>query len=269
MGDRLGTPMGDELEIPPDPPATIDCPKRSRPLDGRLDRAARITHHVAHRHPPTPGAFMGMPPIDLNWLAVIAAALSAFLLGGIWYGPLFKKAWCAEAGVDPDTAPRHPARIFATAFVCSFLAALIFAVHPGHRGQRGRRFRGGLHRRPVLRRDQLRHQLRLRPAQPEAVDDRRRLPHPAVLPVRPDPGRLALRGIGDAADLVLRLHLAVLLPALAEGEGAAVRVRRRRRWCRSCSRRCSTRAGRKGRPKSRASASSPTATCCGRPGRKA
>ena len=71
---------------------------------------------------------MGMPPIDLNWLAVIAAALSAFLLGGIWYGPLFKKAWCAEAGVDPDAAPRHPARIFATAFACSFLAALIFAA---------------------------------------------------------------------------------------------------------------------------------------------
>ncbi|HEY5781648.1 MAG TPA: DUF1761 domain-containing protein [Lysobacter sp.] len=71
---------------------------------------------------------MGMPPIDLNWLAVIAAALSAFLLGGIWYGPLFKKAWCIEAGVDPDAAPRHPARIFATAFACSFLAALIFAA---------------------------------------------------------------------------------------------------------------------------------------------
>ncbi|MEG3790596.1 DUF1761 domain-containing protein [Lysobacter sp. CCNWLW3] len=71
---------------------------------------------------------MTLPTIDFNWLAVIAAAASAFLLGGIWYGPLFKKVWCREAGVDPDSAPRHPARIFAIAFVCSLLSALIFTV---------------------------------------------------------------------------------------------------------------------------------------------
>lgn len=71
---------------------------------------------------------MTLPPVDFNWLAVIAAAASAFLLGGIWYGPLFKKAWCREAGVDPGSAPRHPARIFAIAFVCSLLSAVIFAA---------------------------------------------------------------------------------------------------------------------------------------------
>jgi hypothetical protein len=74
---------------------------------------------------------MTMPPIDLNWLAVLAAAVSAFVLGGVWYGPLFKRAWCREAGIDPDTAPPHPARIFATAFLCSALAALMFAVFLG------------------------------------------------------------------------------------------------------------------------------------------
>ena len=48
----------------------------------------------------------------LNWLAILAAALSAFVLGGIWYGPLFKHAWCREAGVDPDMPQkRHPAEI--------------------------------------------------------------------------------------------------------------------------------------------------------------
>ncbi len=74
---------------------------------------------------------MNLPHIDFNWLAVIAAAVSAFVLGGIWYGPLFKRAWCREAGIDPDTAPKHPARIFATAFGCSLLAALMFAVFLG------------------------------------------------------------------------------------------------------------------------------------------
>lgn len=71
---------------------------------------------------------MTMPPNDLNWLAILAAAVSAFALGGLWYGPLFKRSWCREAGIDPDAAPPHPARIFATAFACSLLAALMFAV---------------------------------------------------------------------------------------------------------------------------------------------
>ena len=71
---------------------------------------------------------MQVPVIDLNWLAVIAAALSAFVLGGLWYGPLFKNAWCREAGIDPAASPPHPARIFAVAFACSLLSALIFAM---------------------------------------------------------------------------------------------------------------------------------------------
>jgi uncharacterized protein DUF1761 len=66
--------------------------------------------------------------MDINWLAVIAAAASAFLLGGIWYGPLFKQAWCREAGIDPASAPRHPARVFGSAFVLSLLAAFAFAL---------------------------------------------------------------------------------------------------------------------------------------------
>lgn len=63
----------------------------------------------------------------LNWLAVIVAAVSAFVLGGIWYGPLFKTAWCREAGIDMDAKPAHPARVFGTAFVAALVAAAAFA----------------------------------------------------------------------------------------------------------------------------------------------
>lgn len=66
-------------------------------------------------------------PDSLPWLPIVVAAISAFMLGGIWYGPLFKQAWCREAGIDPATAPRHPARIFAVAFLCSLVAAAMFA----------------------------------------------------------------------------------------------------------------------------------------------
>ena len=48
-----------------------------------------------------------------NWLAVVAAAVSACVIGGLWYGPLFKNAWCREAGIDlrqkgfPTLVPRE------------------------------------------------------------------------------------------------------------------------------------------------------------------
>ena len=36
---------------------------------------------------------------QIGWLPALACALSAFVLGGLWYGPLFRRAWCREAGV--------------------------------------------------------------------------------------------------------------------------------------------------------------------------
>ena len=68
-----------------------------------------------------------LPDLDLNWLAILVAAVSAFALGGLWYG-VFKNAWCREMGMDPAVAPPHRGRIFATAFVCSLLSALMFAA---------------------------------------------------------------------------------------------------------------------------------------------
>lgn len=71
---------------------------------------------------------MSMSLLQLNWLAILAATASAFVLGGLWYGPLFKKAWCRETGMDPDAKPAHPGRVFAVAIVCAFLAATIFSM---------------------------------------------------------------------------------------------------------------------------------------------
>ena len=66
--------------------------------------------------------------IQLNWLAVLAAAVSAFVIGGLWYGPLFRNAWCREAGIDmADANKRHPAKVFGTAFVAALVGAAAFA----------------------------------------------------------------------------------------------------------------------------------------------
>jgi hypothetical protein len=40
----------------------------------------------------------------IHWLAVIAASLTGFILGGLWYGPIFGKAWQNASGVSEEKA---------------------------------------------------------------------------------------------------------------------------------------------------------------------
>jgi hypothetical protein len=66
--------------------------------------------------------------VEVNFLAVVVAALMTFLLGGLWYSPaLFGRTWSVEAGMT-DKQGGHPARVFGGAFVFSLLAAWAFAV---------------------------------------------------------------------------------------------------------------------------------------------
>lgn len=64
---------------------------------------------------------------QVNHLAVLAAALSAFVLGGLWYSPLlFGTRWSREAGVDMQKAG-HPAKVFGGAFVMALVASYLMA----------------------------------------------------------------------------------------------------------------------------------------------
>lgn len=70
--------------------------------------------------------------MDVNWLGVIAASVSAFVLGGIWYGPLFGKKWMALVGLTEEEAAKgNMALIFGGSFVLSFVAAFVFAMFLG------------------------------------------------------------------------------------------------------------------------------------------
>lgn len=63
----------------------------------------------------------------INAWAVLAAAVSAFALGGLWYGPLFRQVWAREAGVDLHANAAHPARVFGVAFAAALASAVMFA----------------------------------------------------------------------------------------------------------------------------------------------
>ncbi len=71
---------------------------------------------------------------EVNWLAVIAAAISSFLLGGLWYSPaMFFKAWQRGAGLTDEQLQKggHPGKIYGGAFVLSLIAAAVFAIFLG------------------------------------------------------------------------------------------------------------------------------------------
>jgi len=70
---------------------------------------------------------------QINFLAVLVAAASAFLLGGAWYSPvIFGKIWGREAGVSEDPPKKgHPGAVFAVSFIFSLIAATVFALFLG------------------------------------------------------------------------------------------------------------------------------------------
>lgn len=77
---------------------------------------------------PGEGKAMHFQPLEVNFLAVLAAAVSAFLLGGLWYSnALFGLVWNREAGKPVEKSP-HRGRVFATGFALSFVAAWVFAA---------------------------------------------------------------------------------------------------------------------------------------------
>ena len=68
---------------------------------------------------------------NLNWLAVIASALSTFLIGGIWYS-LFEKQWMLSNNfTKSDLEKRKMPMVFGLSFLLSFIMALNLAMFIG------------------------------------------------------------------------------------------------------------------------------------------
>jgi Protein of unknown function (DUF1761) len=63
----------------------------------------------------------------VNHFAVVTAAVSTFVIGGLWYSPLlFQKPWMAANGIREEDLQKGGT---ATIFACSFVFALVMAVN--------------------------------------------------------------------------------------------------------------------------------------------
>ena len=71
-----------------------------------------------------------MPKI--NFLAVLTAAFSAFIVGGVWYSVLFKDVWMRVNNfTNEDAMNRNPAKTFGLSFLLSLIMALNLAAFLG------------------------------------------------------------------------------------------------------------------------------------------
>jgi hypothetical protein len=65
----------------------------------------------------------------LNIWAILVAALSAFLLGGLWYAPfLFGKVWLKANGFADAAPPANTPKIFAISFILSLVMSVNLAM---------------------------------------------------------------------------------------------------------------------------------------------
>lgn len=76
-----------------------------------------------------------MDIFNVNWLAVVLAALAGFVVGGIWYGPLMGKRWMAALGKNQeDIQGGNMVKTYGFTFLLSLLAswtlAHTFATYP-------------------------------------------------------------------------------------------------------------------------------------------
>lgn len=68
----------------------------------------------------------------INWLAVVVATIMTFVVGAIWYGPVFGKAWMAEMGfTEEELKNANMVKIYGTAFVLEFIMAMNLAFFLG------------------------------------------------------------------------------------------------------------------------------------------
>ncbi len=66
---------------------------------------------------------------DLNWLAVLVAALAYFLLGGLWFMPrVFGDAWTAAMGWEPTEQDKPGAEVYIGPLITCIVSTIAMAM---------------------------------------------------------------------------------------------------------------------------------------------
>lgn len=69
---------------------------------------------------------------SVNWITVLLAGSSAFIVGGLWYGLIFAKVWQRLVGLKDEEIAKGTAKVFGGSFVLSFIMAANLAFFIGN-----------------------------------------------------------------------------------------------------------------------------------------
>ena len=71
----------------------------------------------------------------MNWVAIVIAAIAQFIIGWVWYGPLFGKTWMSMMGMSQQSMSREGMRKTMTlTFIGSLVTAAVLSMLVGWMG---------------------------------------------------------------------------------------------------------------------------------------
>ena len=72
-----------------------------------------------------------MPAVSL--VATLVATMLGFVLGALWYGPLFGRRWMTAVGMTAEEIRKDfsPAKTYAATFVLGLIASYVFGLYVG------------------------------------------------------------------------------------------------------------------------------------------
>ena len=69
---------------------------------------------------------------SINYFAVVVAALSAFIIGGLWYSLLFAKPWMKENGfTEEELRKSNMGKIFGGSFILALIISFVLVLFLG------------------------------------------------------------------------------------------------------------------------------------------
>ena len=71
----------------------------------------------------------------MNWVAIVIAAIAQFIIGWIWYGPLFGKTWMSMMGMSQQSMSREGmGKTMTLTFIGSLVTAAVLSMLVGWMG---------------------------------------------------------------------------------------------------------------------------------------
>ncbi|MCD2443518.1 DUF1761 domain-containing protein [Agromyces sp. SYSU K20354] len=64
----------------------------------------------------------------LDWIAIGLATLASYVLGALWFTPLFGRAWDRSLGISRERGTRYPPIYYLMPFVSSVLVSVATAI---------------------------------------------------------------------------------------------------------------------------------------------